>query len=198
MKKIILILALAVFTHMSYAGLGFKIGPKVGFNASKLSTSLDTIKTQFKSGFSIGAFARIGKKVYVQPEIYYTTDGGIFSSNLHDWKQTVKLSNLNVPVLVGYSFINKIVNIRVFAGPMVSFVINKNIKESGGIDGPIKDANINTANWYLQAGAGVDIWMLTLDIRYQVGLNKIITDVGTAKYNSSSNGWVVSLGFKFF
>jgi hypothetical protein len=138
--------------------------------------------------------------LYLQPEIYYTTDGGVFSSNLTDWKQTIKLSNLNVPVLLGFSFINKIINIRVMAGPMVSFVVNKSIadtKGNGGITGPITNANINNANWYLQAGGGVDVWKLTLDVRYQVGLNKIIKEVGAGNYNSSSNGWVVSLGFKF-
>jgi hypothetical protein len=87
------------------------------------------------------------------------------------------------------------------AGPMVSFVVNKSIANTegnGGITGPITNANINNANWYLQAGGGVDVWMLTLDVRYQVGLNKIIKEVGTYNYNSSSNGWVVSLGIKFF
>ena len=200
MKKLIVILALAVFSQFVYAGDGFKIGLKVGYNASKLSTSIETIKSQFKSGFSIGAFARIGKKVYVQPELYYTTDGGMFSSNLSNWKQTIKLNNLNIPVLVGYSFINKFINVRVMAGPMVSFVVNStidNTKGDGGIQGPIEEANINKANWYIQAGGGVDVWKLTLDIRYQIGLNKIIKDVGEFHYNSSSNEWVVSLGFKF-
>ena len=201
MKKIIVILALAVISQMAFAGLGFKLGPKVGFNTSKLSTNLNSISSQFKAGFSIGAFARLGKTMYLQPELYYTTDGGVFSSNITNWKQTVKLSNLNIPVLIGYSFINKVVNVRVMVGPMLSFVVNKSIKDTegnGGVTGPIKEASINNANWYIQAGGGIDVWMLTLDVRYQAGLNKIIKETGSGSYTSSSNGWVVSLGIKFF
>ena len=198
MKKIIVILILAVVSQFVYAGGGFTIGPKVGYNASKLSNNIDTIQSDFKSGFSFGAFARIGKKIYLQPELYYTTDGGVFKSNKYDWKQKVKLGNLNIPVLVGVSFINKIVNVRILAGPMVSFVVNKSISETGGITGSVKNADINNANWYIQAGAGVDIWKLTLDLRYQVGLNKIIKSVDNAQFNSSGNEWVVSLGFKIF
>jgi hypothetical protein len=198
MKKLLLILAIIISSQFTFAGIGFVIGPKVGFNSSKLSMSLDTVSSQFKSGFSIGAFARIGKKVYLQPELYYSTNGGVFSSNLYNWKQTVKIGALNIPVLIGYSFINRIVNVRVMAGPMVSFVINKGITESGSLNGPLTNGDISNANWYIQAGGGVDVWKLTLDIRYQLGLNKIINyNSNNKQFNSSNNVWVVSLGFKF-
>ena len=68
------------------------------------------------------------------------------------------------------------------------------------VSGPIHKASISNANWYIQAGAGVDVWFFTLDIRYQVGLNKIIKDVSydgkNINFNTSNNVWVVSLGFK--
>jgi hypothetical protein len=209
MKKIILslVLILAVSTgSITYGQLNLKIGPKVGFNASKLHTNLDSISSQFKSGFQFGIFVRMGKKVYLQPELYYTTQGGVFKSSNQIVKQDIKLGSLDVPVLIGVSFINNnLLNVRVLAGPVASFVVNKKIKDSGVID-PIKDADIKDINWYIQAGAGVDIWKLTLDIRYQIGLNKIINDVSyqdvlnrtqTINFNTSNNVWVVSLGFKF-
>jgi len=206
MKKFILALALilAFSTNVTFAQLNFKIGPKIGFNASKLHSSLDSISSQFKSGFQFGIFVRVGKKVYLQPELYYTTQGGVFESNNKNnyyLKQNVKLGSLDVPILVGVSFINNdLLNVRVLAGPVASFVVNKKIEDSGVID-PIKNADIKNVNWYIQAGAGVDIWKFTLDIRYQIGLNKIISDVSlqnrTINFNTSNNVWVVSLGFKF-
>jgi hypothetical protein len=45
-------------------------------------------------------------------------------------------------------------------------------------------------------GAGVDILMFTLDVRYQVGLNDVITKVKTFDYNSKNNMFAVSLGWK--
>jgi hypothetical protein len=206
MKKIIIlmILVFAVSAPVTYGQLHLKIGPKVGYDASHLSTNVDSISSQFKSGFQFGAFVRIGKKVYLQPELYYTTTGGVFSESTtySNWKQKIKLGSLDVPILVGVSFINSdLLNVRIHAGPVMSFVVNKTIEDSG-VTGPIKDADIKNVNWYLQFGGGVDLWRLTLDVRYQVGLNKVISDVDfqnkTLDFNTSNNIWVVSLGFKFF
>lgn len=201
MKRSFLVFVLMVTVLTGIAGLNIKIGPKIGYNASRLTTDLDTISSQFKSGFAIGAFARIGKTLYVQPELYYNTDGGVFSSNLTNWKQQVTMNNLNIPLLVGYSFLNKALNVRFMTGPMVAFAVNKTISDTegdGGITGPIKESDLRDANWYLLFGGGADIWRFTFDIRYQIGLNKIIQDAGDYTFDSSGNAWVFSLGFKFF
>ncbi|MBE0646321.1 MAG: PorT family protein [Bacteroidales bacterium] len=175
----------------------FTIGPKVGYNASKLSTNLDTVSSTFKSGFQIGVFVRIGKKFYVQPELYYTTQGGVFESNTNNWQQKVSIGSLDIPLLVGFKMLNaKVVNLRILAGPLASFVVNKSVKDAGGILGPIENADLNSINWAIQAGAGLDILFFTLDVRYQIGLNNMIKDINTAAINSKNNVWVVSLGFK--
>lgn len=175
----------------------FTIGPKVGYNASKLSTNLDTVSSNFKSGFQIGLFVRIGKKLYFQPELYYTTQGGVFESNVNDWEQKVNIGSLDLPLLVGFKLLNaKVVNLRILAGPLASFVVNKSVKDAGGLLGPIKNADLNSINWAIQAGAGVDVLFMTLDVRYQIGLNNLIKDINDATINSKNNVWVVSLGFK--
>jgi hypothetical protein len=207
MKKVILILAISLFSAgMSFGQFSF--GLKIGYNASKLHTSLDSIKSSFNSGFHFGAFVRFGKKVYVQPELYYTLQGGIFQNNLsdplHDWKQNVTVGTLDIPVLVGFKIINlKVINWRIMAGPMASFVVNSKIKNVNTLIGPIKSSDINGANWYVQVGTGVDVLFLTLDLRYQIGLNQMIktaqsTVSGGKEYtlNATNNMWVVSLGFK--
>jgi hypothetical protein len=207
MKKFILALILfsIAVSGTTFAQLHLKVGPKVGYNASQLHTNLDSVTSQFKSGFQFGLFVRIGKKVYLQPELYYTTEGGIIKSNDQtgstSYNQNIQLGSLNIPVLVGISFINSdLLNVRILAGPMASFVVNKKITSSS-VYQPITTADIKTANWYIQAGAGIDIWRFTLDVRYQLGLNKIISDVNynnqTISFNTSNNVWVVSLGFKF-
>jgi len=195
MKKTFLILCLVVVSAMVFGQ--FTIGPKIGYNASKLSTNLDTIKSNFRSGFQFGLFARLGKRVYVQPELYYTTQGGVFESNLNNWKQTVKLGSLDVPVLVGFKLLdNENLNLRILAGPMASFVVNNNIDEAGGVTGPIKDADINSVNWAIQAGTGIDLWFLTFDIRYQIGLNNLIKEISDQSVSSKNSVWVLSLGWK--
>ena len=211
MKKIVLLFAILFFSAGVTFGQ-FSFGIKVGYNASKLHTGFDSIKSSFNSGFHFGAFFRVGKKVYVQPEIYYTLQGGIFNNSLNNavsnWKQKVTVGTLDIPVLVGFKLINlKVINWRIMAGPMASFVVNSTVKDLNTLTGPIKKADITKANWYVQAGTGVDILFFTLDIRYQIGLNQMIKSAQfvnssgntTGKIynlNATNNMWVVSLGFK--
>jgi hypothetical protein len=210
MKKIILLFAILFFS----AGVSFgqfSFGLKLGYNASKLSTNLDSIKSSFNSGMHFGAFFRFGKKVYVQPEFYYTLQGGTFentvSGTVNNWKQKVTVGTLDIPVLVGFKIINlKVVNWRIMAGPMVSFVVNSKIKDVS-LTGPITNSDITKLNWYVHVGTGVDVLFLTLDIRYQIGLNQMIKSAQSVDSNGNATGqqynlnatnnmWVVSLGFK--
>jgi Outer membrane protein beta-barrel domain len=211
MKKIMLLFVLLFFSAGVTFGQ-FNFGLKVGYNASKLHTSLDSIKSSFTSGFHFGAFFRIGiKKVYIQPEAYYTMQGAIFQNNVantyNNWKQNVTVGTLDIPLLVGFKLINlKVINWRIMAGPMVSFVVNSKIKDVSLV-GPIQNSDINKLNWYVQAGTGFDILFLTLDVRYQVGLNQMIKSAQFVDSNGNTTGqpyslnainnmWVVSLGFK--
>ncbi len=202
MKKILLIGIFVLSAGLMFGQL--KFGPKIGYNASTLTTTAEGISTQFKSGFQFGAFVRLGSRVYLQPELYYSTHGGIFNgedSLGQSYKQTLNIGSLDIPVLIGFKILNTdLVNLRIMVGPAMSLAVNKKITNANDIIGPIKKADISTANWYIQAGAGIDVWLFTLDVRYQLGLNKIIKDVtfenNTINFNTSNNVWVVSLGFK--
>jgi hypothetical protein len=197
MKKLILFLLILFSAQVMYGK--FHLGIKVGYNASKISTNIDTVKDGFKSGFQIGAFARIGNRFYLQPEIYYTTQGGVFTSNASNWKQNVKIGSIDVPVLVGFQIIKgDFVNLRILAGPVASFVVNKTVEEGGTSTQKVTSGDLRSVNWGLQAGAGVDVWMLTLDVRYQFGLNQLVKEVQNWNFDSKNNVWVVSLGIKIF
>jgi hypothetical protein len=202
MKKI-LILFVVLFFSAEFAEAQFCFGLKLGYNASTLSTSLDSIKASFNSGFHVGAYVRFGKRFYVQPEAYYTFSGATFKldSIVDSWEQDVRIGTLDVPVLLGYKIVNsKTFKLRITAGPGVSFLVNSHIKNVT-LTGPVEESDLNSVNWFVQAGAGVDVLFLTLDIRYQWGLNSMISDVTNAAgtnypVNSKPNMFLVSLGFK--
>jgi len=208
MKKMLIVLTLVsaglLFPGKSTGQNLVSLGVKVGYNASKLSTDLDLVKSSFKSGFQFGAYVRIGKKLYVQPELYYTTQGGVFTSNTQNWKQNVKIGSLDVPVLIGYKLINTdLLNLRILAGPVASFVVNKSIADDGTSLGPITGGDLKSVNWAIDVGAGMDIWRFTFDLRYQIGLNDLVKEVTDVQNNdwsfdSKNNVWVVSLGFRIF
>ena len=202
MKKFLILAAIVLFAA-DYSYSQFALGIKIGYNASKLSTNLDSIKSDFNSGFHVGIFSRFGKRLYVAPELQYTMSGSVFSSegnlSLNNWKQKVKIGSLDIPVLVGLKIIHSdVLTWRIELGPQASFVVNKKISEETSVTGPIKEADIKNMNWYLLGGTGIDILFLKLDVRYQYGLNDLIQDVGTSSFNSKNQMWVISLGWKIF
>lgn len=196
MKKL-LIICIIIFTA-SEIDAQFSFGPKIGYSTSKLSTDLEDIKESAKSNFQIGAFARFGKKLYVQPEVFYATSGGTLKHEGTDLKENIKLKNLCVPVLVGYKLIDaKVLSLRILAGPSANFIINKEVDADELITEPLQDSNFKNVAWGMDVGAGVDVFFLTLDIRYEFGLNNIyIPNTGDDSQKISSNAFIVSLGFK--
>jgi hypothetical protein len=192
MKRAVL---LSVFIFLAGATFAqFTIGPKVGFTMSKLKTTnfLEDVTEEVKTGFQFGAFARFGKKLYVQPEIMFVTKGGVLEvSDLG--KSTVNLSTFQIPVLVGLKLLNfSVVNLRIMGGPAISFVSNKEVIINEGEDF-IKDSDIKDAIWTFQLGGGLDIFMFTLDVRYEWGLNNIWD--GTEPGDMKNNLWNISLGW---
>ena len=193
MKRILFIAVLIIAGMQGYAQ--FDLGIKVGYATSKLSTDIDDITEDAKNNFQVGAFARLGKRFYVQPELYYGTSGGTFQLTGTDEEQNIKFQNLSIPLLLGFKIINgEKINLRIMAGPTANFIVSK--KFSGDeIIQSVEDADFKNTAWGLDAGVGVDLLFLALDVRYEWGLNDIYqppTNDGTVK----SNVFIVSLGFK--
>lgn len=205
MKKAILVLAVLFTTTLVHAQFSF--GPKIGYNTSKLSVEKTDIKTDLKNSFQFGVFLRIGKKYYVQPELAFLTQGGIFktpsiSGGLSPFKQEVNLKTVQVPLMIGVKAVDlKVANIRIMAGPVASFVTKKTIENKvADYAEPIKQADLKDAIWSAQIGIGADVLMFTLDIRYNLGLSKIIDKVKIGEedvvFDSKTSGFNITLGWK--
>ncbi len=206
MKKTVLLFIFFVATNVAFAQLHF--GPKVGYNTSKLSIDKADINTDLKNSFQFGAFVRLGTKVYIQPEVNFLTQGGIFErpelTSPTPFKQEVSLKTIQIPVMIGAKLIDlKVANIRVMGGPTASIVTDSEIENKvEDYIAPIKDADLEDLIWSFQVGAGIDVFMFTVDIRYNIGLNKIIDDViidgEPVSFESKASGFNVSLGWKIF
>jgi hypothetical protein len=208
MKKILILLfVLFLSAEVTYGQFAF--GLKLGYNASKLSTDLDSVTASFNSGFHVGAYLRFGKRFYIQPEAYYTFSGGTFTGSIdsiaQSWEQDVRIGSLDIPVLLGFKLVNsKAFKLRIMAGPGISFITNSNSKNISPTGIILEDPDLNSVNWFVQAGAGIDFLFLTFDVKYQWGLNNMVNDVSstvgstttTYPVNSKANMFVVSLGFK--
>jgi len=178
-----------------YAQVPVTFGPKIGFTTSKLKSDMSGVKDDFKNGFEAGAFVRVKiKKLYLQPEFYYSIKGGILDST--SFNKKIQLNTLDVPVLLGINVIGKdAFNFRICAGPVASFIVNKKIKLNGSkLPDDVVDKSIKDAIWGVQLGAGFDILMFTLDFRYEIGFNDISSNDSGIEFKS--NTFHVSLGWK--
>ena len=177
----------------------FLAGLKAGYNSTTLSAKPDTVDTHGGSGFHAGMWARVGKKFYFQPEVYYSLQNSRFEGTETPWEQQVTTGTVDIPLLAGFSmFGEKTVRLRIEAGPVVSFVVNRDVKDKTAVAGPLSQSDLSDINWALQAGAGLDVGSFSFGIRYQSGLNNVIRDVLTAEWDSKSSGWFISVGYKLF
>jgi hypothetical protein len=211
MKKrfaVIIGMTIAVMLSVNLTSYGqFALGIRLGYNANKLTTNLDSIKSDFNSGFNVSVWAHFGKRLYFAPELRYTLSGGVFTEegnvSTTGWKQKIAVGSMDIPLLLGFKIIHsKAITWRIELGPEMSFVINEKIKELNDVTGPITTSDINKANWFIMAGTGIDVLFLNFDIRYQYGLNAMITDVTngteTMNFNTKNNLLSVTVGFKIF
>ncbi|MFK5856469.1 MAG: porin family protein [Bacteroidota bacterium] len=217
MKKTALIISAILLVTTIQAQLHF--GPQIGFNASKLTLDTKDITTNLGTNFLFGAFVRIGEKIYVQPEVNWMTAGSVFKYPSISWEgtdlspveQDVTVSSIQIPVTVGWRIINlTVVNIRVFTGAAANIITNKTINTTDtdnsigkGLIEPLTDANISDMTWQYHIGAGVDVLMFALDVKYTGAFSNILDgsikyDAETHSVSSSTNMFVVTLGWKIF
>src|SRR5690606_28667523 len=106
-----------------------------------------------------------------------------------------EFNKLDVPVMVGIKLLNVI---RVQAGPIASLLLKADAKE-GGVTSDVKD-NYKSATVGYQAGVGLDIGSLILDLKYEGNLSKFGDKVGfggnTLNTDVRNNQWLLSLGIR--
>ncbi len=205
MKKYLLIILLSAVGMASFAQSG--LGVKAGVNVTNIYTDAGSLKANIeesldtKTGFVFGAWGRLGKKLYLQPEVLVATKGGKLevtptgggSAQLID----VKYTNLDIPVLVGFKPLNFL---RVMAGPVASVKLSEDKKLREALTDfttNTDDAFANTT-WGYQLGVGVKVLGMEIDLRREGGLSDInvLNFKDSPDFSQRSAGWALTLGFK--
>ncbi|MDZ7897258.1 MAG: porin family protein [Arcicella sp.] len=208
-KQLFILLAILLIGKSNESQAQFTIGIKGGVNLAQLKTdfksqsvselwkqSLDT-----KLGYAGGIYARIGSKLFLQPELIFSAKGGslnILPSNGSSEKTiAIDYTNLDVPLLIGYKF----GPIRINGGPMASFKLSSDAtsEELKTYSSNVGDSFKNAAYGY-QVGGGIDVGSLSVDVRYEGSLSEVTVVDLTNKVNFSQKGnlWQVTLGLKLF
>ena len=207
MRKLILAIVL-VFSSMSLSAQSFKWGAKV--NVGSPDVSLDDLKNLSEPGNSVdellitdpklnlqlGLFARIQLLgFYIQPEAMFSNSKS--ELKFEDVTGEVKLNKLDLPVMVGKRFLKIF---RVNAGPVFSLKLSQDIKNVKNTSDEII-ANYKNATVGLQYGIGLDISMITVDLRVEKGLQSISDELKIAGKSFSADQRLdqvmLAVGIKF-
>jgi hypothetical protein len=100
-------------------------------------------------------------------------------------------------MLIGVRPINAgVFNLRFMAGPAFSFVSSKSLKPSEVIaNWPIRTVDdLKESFWSFQMGGGIDLFFLTIDLRYELGVDNIYS--GDDDFKLRNNLFNVCVGIK--
>ncbi len=186
MKKLILVISIITTVAVSQAQTipmalqvakmlpTFQFGVKTGTNLTRLSTS-GTLNSDNQAGYLGGFWARIGGSgIQLQPEIYITGKN-VTLKDASGQDNTVKFTSIDVPILAGKSFGALGFGGHINTGPVISFVVNKNQSLSTAYD-HITHFEYKDQALAWQIGGGIDVQKLTVDLRYEIGLNSLSKD----------------------
>lgn len=217
MKRILVTLLLIAswqFSNAQDASFGIKVGLSTNTlaidvdsqvsDANGTNYSIDAGDT--KVGFLAGFTSRISfGKLLLMPELYFSSAQNDFKVTdldqpLEDLGSKIQtLSKLDIPVLAGY----KTGPFRVNAGPVATLVLSEdnglaNLLLAGATGG---DAGTKNFTFGFQAGVGLDISKLAIDIRYEGNLSKLsdnlTIDTQSFNFDTRQRQLIVSFGVLF-
>jgi hypothetical protein len=197
MKKVILSFAVIVMSSIG-AFAQFNLGIKAGLNYNTIKAQNNQFEDSGVLGYQVGAWARVGKMFYLQPEIYVGTKGANLKFQISGaggtstTEQQQKFTTLDVPLLLGTKFGGEKLNFRIMAGPSFQFNLDNNSSAFAQATNPdfYKYRDFVTNG---QVGAGVDVGNFSVDLRYETSLQDINKNDG-----QKQNLLHLSLGFKIY
>lgn len=162
MKKTLFltVMLLTGLTAMAQSGSGFGIkgGLNYAGNGNYFDSTADAFENPDKNlGYHLGIFGKLGGKIYVRPELVYTS----ITSGYDDGD--FKMKKLDAPVLLG---VNVIGPLNLFAGPAFQYILDTDF------DGVTLGDVENDFSVGLNIGAGVNLGKLGIDLRYERGFSE--------------------------
>ena len=205
MKKLLLITGIAIimaYTAESQIKFGVRGAVVTStIEADRIQTTNYSVESinDSKIGFQIGVISQIQiQRFFLQPELLLSTSGGavrvIDLRNNNSQIKDQRFTKIDIPVLVG----GKMGPIRLGVGPVATMVI-KSKSELSDID-EFND-KFRKATFGYQAGVGLDIWKLALDIKYEGNLSRMGDNLTIAgqelAFDSRVSQWIFGVALFF-
>ena len=184
MKKSFLLSIAALFIT-AFAISQTTIKPTIGLNITDFSKS-DDGTAKGKVGYQFGGSIAFGKKFYIEPGVFYvgkSTAFTITNQTNNEFKADIK--GVRVPVALGLNVLGNeksFVSVRGFGGVSGFFVTS--------VGDDVDKSELNSTNWGLFAGAGVDIFKFFVDMSYEWSLTDIQKDVSAINIGKSRTFYI--------
>lgn len=197
--KTLIICSFILFNFSLQSFSQITVRPHLGFNLSRLSDEPENFDVMARVGSQFGAFVTTGNKLFFQTGLQYTAVGTelVYKEEGQFFGESTEavFKGLRVPLYLGWrpNHKEKMVNLRLFAGPSVSWVFsddssNESIWSKGRYSDSIWGANV---------GAGFDLWLFFLDLNFEFGLSEAFEDLAIKNHLIALNGGVrLTLGEK--
>ena len=207
MKKLTIVLVIAAVTGLlalpQPAAAGVQFGIKAGGNMAKPTGSdVDDIEGTLKTkvGFVGGVFIafNLSNSFSIQTEVLYTMKGATYRVHrrrrdrrgeaLRRLHRDPRALEAQVPLGPG-------MRPFIFAGPYVGFKLSEKL-EVMGEEIPMEEAILKNNDYGAIFGGGLQLGSkFHLDVRYSMGLQKIIDDVESIDFKNGV--WSATVGFAF-
>ncbi len=180
----------------------FRIGIKGGVNLSSVKVASLSTNLENKTGYQLGAFARIGRTIFLQPEVYFTAkEVNVDVLNSLTTNQGVvgfSQKSLDVPLLAGI----KLGPLRMLAGPVASYALSASTSPDAAVKSYFSGTSqeiINRSSFSYQAGIGFDILNLSLDLRYEGAMSELKNTLAVPSgftYSQKPSYYQATIGFR--
>ncbi|MDF0708736.1 outer membrane beta-barrel protein [Flagellimonas okinawensis] len=171
MKKTFLVAVLALIGSAAMAQSGSGFGVKAGLSYNKNGDLISSVGdggqdivegAEGKTGYHFGIWGKLDfPKIYLRPELVYSKTKS--SYDVGGDSQDYDVSKLDLPVLLGYKLIGPL---HIFAGPAFQYTLKNDL---GDLDAQDVENDFTVG---LNAGVGVNLGRLGLDVRYERGFSE--------------------------
>ena len=167
------------------------IKPGVGLNFANVS-NVEDVTADGNTGWQVGASIAFGNKFYFEPGIFFQSKSADFESdNINDFNDfEAQFSGFRVPVAVGLNVLgndDSTVALRIFGGGSGYFITDTS--------DDLRDDDINKTQWGVFAGAGLDFWILFLDVSYEWSVTNLEDNISQVNLGKT-NGLFATAGLR--
>jgi hypothetical protein len=194
MKRIILVVALIGTFLSTEAQIEFN--PKIGVNASGLDAKIKDFQSEARAGWNAGFDLRIGDEMlFFQPGVHIynmnatlSQEPGLDDVSFLQDETTIQM--IKFPMNLGLRLTggDGLINIYALGGVTPSLLAG--VKESSNFS--LSEDDVNDFTMGANIGAGIDLFFLSFDLRYEIGLKDFYTNA-----EGKNNILTANVGIRF-